>query len=335
MFRQGTGTIEEEHREFFAEAGDARQVWARRLGGAKAEVFFLPDGGVTDHVRRDCAEGRLVCPMEDCPDPRFIARGGGERRHHFAHRVAHVKHAAAAVWRQEAMTMLADWARHYRGARVEAEDGDRVATVRIVSERTGHGVELRITYDRRFELPYEISRDPSRQLLLGHTRGLLLPRQPCAEHSGAWWCGESRLVGDLVDADRWALAVNPEQRLIGTLLDSWTALRIGVLPRATHVAYPSLCVVCPLDDCRLTEHGLTTPTVERVLQQRERERTVASRVTGSGKDAAQPPVTSSAPHPTQPVDPRQAEYLLRAQGLNTEERLALIKEMFLPPQTGG
>jgi hypothetical protein len=199
----------------------------------------------------------------------------------------------------------------------------------------GHGVELRITYDRRFEVPYDALHDPSRQLLLGHTRGLLLPRQPCAELPGAWWCGASRLVGDLVDANHWAVAVNPEQRLVGTLVDSWTALRTGVLPRATHVGYPSLCVVFSLDQCRLTEHGLTTPTAERVLQQRERERTAASRPTGSRNDAVQPPVKSSkAPHPTEPVDPRQAEYLLRAQGLNIEERLALIKEMFLPPQTG-
>jgi hypothetical protein len=32
-----------------------------------------------------------------------------------------------------------------------------------------------------------------------------------------------------------------------------------------------------------------------------------------------------------PSDPLQAEYLRRAEGLDTAQRLALLKEMFLPP----
>src|SRR5439155_2203600 len=178
-------------------------------------------------VRGECNEGRLICPMADCPDPRFIARGGAERRHHFAHRVAHVKNAPGAVWRQEAVTMLVDWARRYRRAQVDAHDGERVATVRIRSQRTGREVELQVTYDRRLEVPLEHLRDPARQLLVGHTRGLLLPRQPCSELPGAWWCGTSRLVAELVAWSGWAIAVNPEHRLIATMLDAYAAPRAG------------------------------------------------------------------------------------------------------------
>jgi hypothetical protein len=95
--------------------------------------------------------------MADCPDPRFITRGGDIRRHHFAHHVAHVKHTTAAVWRTEAMTMLAEWASRYRHADVDAEDRDGPARVRVRSQRSGRSVELRVTYDRRYEPPLEVT----------------------------------------------------------------------------------------------------------------------------------------------------------------------------------
>ena len=275
MFRQATATIDARHRDFFAEAGDVRQVWARRVSQRRPAVFFLPEGGVTDEIRRQCTAGELVCPMADCPDPRFIARGRDVRRHHFAHRVAHVKHATAAVWRTEAMTMLADWAGHYRGAEVEIEDRDGLARVRVRSQRSGRQVELRVTYARRYEPPLEEPVESSLQLLVGHTRGVLLPREACRERPDAWWCGEGRLVGELAYRDGWALAVNPEQRLVGTLVSSYAARDAGLLKHHGHGAYPLLCIVCTLDACRLTEHGLLTPAAQRLLEHRhQRDRAV-------------------------------------------------------------
>jgi len=333
VFRQATGTIDARHRGFFAEAGDARQVWARLQGGEEeGGVFFLDEGGVTEEVRRGCSEGRLICPMTDCPDPRFIARGGGVRRHHFAHRVAHVKHATAAVWRYEAMTMLADWAACYRGAELDAHDGQRAATVRIRSQRTGRQIALQVTYDRRFDAPLEQLRDRSRQLLVGHSRALLLPRQPCRDVEDAWWCGESRLVGDITLARGYAIAVNPEQRLVGTLIDSHTARAMGLIRRSEAVAYPLLCIICELDRCRLTEHGVTTPTAQQLLERRTAQPPARALEATPIQPAWPPPAPAEGPaRPAQPFgDARQAEYLRRAQGLNTDQRLALLKEMFLP-----
>jgi hypothetical protein len=347
VFRQATGTINARHRGFFAEAGDARQVWARRNSGDEPGVFFLDDGGVTAEVRRDCHEGRLVCPMKDCPDPRFIARGGNERRHHFAHRVAHVKHAAAAVWRYEAMTMLADWARRYHGVQVVVDDGARAATVRVSSERTGRQVELQVTYDRLFRVPRDQSPDLSRQLLVGHSRGLLLPRDPCPELPDAWWCATSRLVSDMLSTG-WAIAVNPEHRLIGTLLSGYAARRAGLLPRCL-MPQTLLCIVCELDSCKLTEHGLVTPASQQLLDQRARELARQGRLATEHptvapharvRPAQRPEPPSPTPPPPEmaedarritPGDPLQAEYLRRAEGLGTAQRLALLKEMFLPP----
>jgi hypothetical protein len=334
VFQQPTATIDNRHRDFFAAAGDARQVWARRRGDQPPAVFFLADGGVTDEIRRQCAAGELVCPMADCPDPRFIARGGEIRRHHFAHHVAHVKHATAAVWRTEAMTMLADWAHHYRGAEVDAEDRDGLARVRVRSQRSGRHVELRVTYDRRYE-PVDELADSSTQLLVGHTRGLLLPRRACRERSDAWWCGEGRLVAEIVYRDGCALAVNPEQRLIATLVSSHTASQAGLIDHRAP-AYPLLCIAGHLDACQLSERGVLTPAAKQLLAyKQERERAFAEAAARSEWPAARvPPTQPPRPDDREPKpsrrDDRQAEYLCRAEGLTTEQRLALIKEMFLP-----
>ena len=287
-------------------------------------MFFLPEGGVTDEIRRQCTGGELVCPMVDCPDPRFIARGGDVLRHHFAHRVAHVKHVTTAVWRTEAMTMLADWAGHYRGAEIETEDRDGLARVRIRSQRSGRQVELRVTYDRRYDPPLEDLARSSRQLLVGHTRGLLLPRQACRERPDAWWCGEGRLVGELAYRAGFALAVSPEHRLVATLVSPYAAQDAGLLKHRGGAAYPLLCIVCTLDACRLTEHGLQTPAAQRLLEhRRQRDRAVEHR-----PPRGTAPVRAALSKP--PPDTREAEYLRRAEGLTTEQRLALIKEMFLP-----
>jgi hypothetical protein len=317
VFEQATATVDACHRECFAAAGEARQVWARVPSQRLPAVFFLTEGGVSEEIRRRCTAGELVCPMADFPDPRFIARGGDVRRHHFAHRVAHVKHATAAVWRTEAMTMLADWAGHYRAAGVETEDRDGLARVRVRSQRSGRQVELRVTYDRRYDPPLEELAGSSRQLLVGHTRGLLLPRQACRERADAWWCGEGRLVGELTYRDGWALAVNPEQRLVATLVSSYAARAAGLL-----------CIVCALDACRLSEHGPLTPAAQRLLEHRQQhDRAVDHPPPRLVAPAA--PVPAAPPVPP-PRDARQAEYVRRAEGLTIEQRLALIKEMFLP-----
>jgi hypothetical protein len=214
----------------------------------------------------------------------------------------------------------------HRGADVQAEDRDGLARVRVRSRRSGRRVELQVTYDRRYEPPLEHLAEPSTQLLVGHTRGLLLPREACRARSDAWWCGEGRLVGDLAYRDGWALAVNPEQRLVATLVDSYIARDAGLIDRRAYSAHPLLCIVCELDGCRLSERGVLTPAAERLLEHRQ-ERARAAAHAAARTDRPVDPV----PPPFPPRrDDRQAEYLRRAEGLTTEQRLALIKEMFLP-----
>jgi hypothetical protein len=79
-----------------------------------------------------------------------------------------------------------------------------------------------------------------------------------------------------------------------------------------------------LDNCQLTEAGLQTPATTALRDHLARERAAA----------ATRAYLPAAAH--RQSDPRQAEFLRRARGLDTEQRLALIKEIFLPPRdTGG
>jgi hypothetical protein len=316
MFERGTGAVDALHRGFFAASGDARQVWARDT--VRDDIFFLRDGAVTDELRARCQLGELRCPLERCPDSRLIARGGTRRRHHFAHRVAHTKHVASSIWRREAAEMLADWARRLRGAEVSIDEGEAVADVVVRSQRTGRAVTLRVTYNRRHDEPLEQLTRPEHQVVLGHTRGLLLPRKPHNRVPGAWWCGEPRLASDIVFARGAAIAVNPEARLVGTVVASAVASRAGLIPKQAAFAYPAVCLVIPLDDCRLDANGIRTPQLDAVLHQ----------MSDNARAERRP---AMAPAVSEPDDPQQAEFLRRAKGLSRQERLALLREMFLPP----
>lgn len=321
MFTQLTSAIDERHRSFFAKAGDARQVWA--LDSDSAQTVYLPEGGVDDATRSACERGHLRCPMADCPDPRFVAKGGDVRRHHFAHKTAHTKHVTAALYRAEAVAMLADWARHFPSAEVATSDEGVLGAVAIRSKRTGRVVTIAVTYDRSYD--YWPDRDTARhdQLLIGHTRGLLLPRAEHPSSPGVWLSGDPQLAGTIILLHRAAIAVNPQERLVATVLAASVARDAGLVPN-TRLDHPNVCVVDDLDACRLDETGLVTPALTTLRAWHNRE--VAKR--------ASTPSRSNAPISMQPAAPsrdhaQQQEYLRRAQGLDTDQRLALIKEMFL------
>ena len=55
MFDQATGSIDSQHRGFFADAGDVRQVWA--WSADEKRVVYLPEDGVDDAIRRGLPRG--------------------------------------------------------------------------------------------------------------------------------------------------------------------------------------------------------------------------------------------------------------------------------------
>lgn len=113
-------------------------------------------------------------------------------------------------------------------------------------------MRLTVSYDRRYQPPAPA---PGEQLLLGHSRGLLLPRREADGAPGCWWCGEGRLVGDLVAERGWALAVNPQERLVATLAEAYLAREAGLIQG--RVGDVLLCVVDELSTLASTPRGST------------------------------------------------------------------------------
>jgi len=262
MFEQATATFDRRHQSFFAAGDEPCQIWA--LDTQRDHVVHLPDGAVTDAVRLACREGRLRCPVAGCPDPRLIAKGGTQRRHHFAHKVAHTPHDSAAVHRTEAVAMLAAWARRYRDAHISTSDDDALGIVTIRSQRSGRLAELAVTYDPRHE-PARTPVSPTRQLLLGHTRSMLLPRLEHPARAGAWLCGDARLTRELIHKHGAAIAVNPQHQLVGTLIDTRIARHAGLIPNDT-AAHPTICIAEHIRTCRLDADGSLTTPVLRALR---------------------------------------------------------------------
>lgn len=100
---------------------ERRQVWARDLRPDAPEMFFYLTRGSAGAVRPLARAGVLVCPVPDCPDPRFTTRGGS-RRDHFAHMGHAGGHAPETILHVEGKAALAAWARAaYPDARVTVE----------------------------------------------------------------------------------------------------------------------------------------------------------------------------------------------------------------------
>jgi hypothetical protein len=291
VFEQPTATFDRRHRAFFDTSDEPRQVYA--LDTASGQIVYLPDHAVSDSVRDACRDGRLRCPIAACPDPRLIAKGGTERRHPFAHKVAHTQHDSAAVLRTEAVAMLAAWARRYRGAQISTRHEGSLGIVTIRSAPTGATVELAVTYNPR----EQSDPMPGRQLLVGHARALLLPRIEHPALPDAWCCGDPRLVGQLIARHGAAVAVNPERQLVATLLTTRVAERVGLAPRNAP-RHPTICLVDTIDDCRLDAHGaFTTPSLRTLRVWEDEHHPIAAGRARHARRAKPTPIRDGSPPP--------------------------------------
>jgi len=77
MFAEATGAVDRLHRDFFAESGDYRQVWA--VNNERGELFYLADNGSTRPFARRAAGARCAAPYRAVPthaSSRTAARNG-------------------------------------------------------------------------------------------------------------------------------------------------------------------------------------------------------------------------------------------------------------------
>ncbi len=96
--------------------------------------------------------------------------------------------------------------------------------MRLLSPRSGTVVRLTVTYDRRYELQAPAA---GGQFLPGHSRALLLPRREVPGAPGRWWCGEGGWWVICSPSSGWALAVNPQERLVATIAERGLAEKRG------------------------------------------------------------------------------------------------------------
>ena len=158
--------------------------------------------------------------------------------------------------------MLADWsARRYPNLEIDLDDREEGESLRLRSPRSGRVVRLSVTYDRRYQPPPLASGE---QLLLGHSRALLLPRREAHAPPGRWWCSEGRLVGDLLAERGWALAVNPQERLVATVAEADLAREAGLIQEP--LARPAAVRRRPARACSPGRRGGSHPGQRRPRQ---------------------------------------------------------------------
>src|SRR5665647_2859592 len=90
--------------------GHGAQVFARDMRVPPDAPLFYLDRGQADGVRADVNAGHLVCPIGDCPDPRFTVRGGS-KRDGFAHRPGVHGHGPETVAHHTSKHLVAAWLR--------------------------------------------------------------------------------------------------------------------------------------------------------------------------------------------------------------------------------
>jgi len=90
--------------------GHGAQVFARDMRVPPDAPLFYLDRGQADGVRADVNAGHLVCPIGDCPDPRFTVRGGS-KRDGFAHRAGVHGHGPETVAHHTSKQLVAAWLR--------------------------------------------------------------------------------------------------------------------------------------------------------------------------------------------------------------------------------
>lgn len=298
-------------------SGEKAQVWARhRDTGAS---FYLPVGEA-DAVR-DFAKTHLRCPYPGCVAP--ISTRGGSKRDHFFH-PAGAPHDSApeSEFHLASKAMLADWAAQQipAGATVRQEETvkdaatflHRIADV-MVTGQSGRQVAYEVEYKsfaieawRRKQADYDSKRIAC-LWLIGHTRVRLATRPASLLGLGVNAVVVRQLTGEIVEAGKPVLVINPVTREIGTLTDDPDCTRFyrGYSTQAW-------LSVDALADCEFNARvGIVTPSMQRIAAAEEAVRLATERLDkeeGAEKDRLA--ATRRSIDPMQAHDRRNAQQWL-------------------------
>lgn len=249
--------------------GDVRQVHARDVSAHRdAPLVFMPDGHA-GRFAQAAQEGRLVCPVPGCTDPRLSTRRG---RDHFVHSHA-PEHRHGDCGPEMIRQLLHRWAvgQDYCFEVVDGATVAGVPTTVLVRLTSGRQVALCCTNG---ELGVEAWQRQHVALERAAIAGVWLfpPRQPWfAEPNARSALAAKDAEGAIRDVPlfkamrregSWPLIVNIEQEELANLVVPGRKVAKQLdLPRPPFAGQVLHVIVSPLTSCKLCDDGIATTAV--------------------------------------------------------------------------
>jgi hypothetical protein len=297
----------------FQGGGERRLVYARLREQPTEPLYYLADGTAAEV--REWARAHLECPMPDCGDRRLKTMSRSRKRDGFSHHAGAGGHAREGLFHVQAKALIARWVRdRWPEVRVQEEEatasGDRRADV-MLTWSDGRQVAIELQYAPLTPQAWRVRHDAYRRQgivdvwLLGH-----LPPYLRSSRAPSWECPEviagritlGPLHQAICDAGLPLLWVSPIEEQVGTAwAHEFAKSHSEALGRSiewgdghddTHFLVPpsgdwlesATFDADDLSTCELTSQGITTPTLRRLHE--ERQRLAAVNVARLRKDAA-------------------------------------------------
>lgn len=253
----------------FGVGRDPRQLYA--LDRRNGRLVYLPDG-VADVFRADCDAGYLICPLPSCADPRYLAVGGSERRHHFRHRAAGLPpHDTWDWYRHTARELLAQQLRDRHPERRIETDVALVGETRadLVIRSRGDDLEPVVVHVQYARIPTDgwlelhdayASRGIADVWLFGHLQPHFRRPRHAPENDEIAQLGT--LLQTVADTGLEVVFIDPDRRELAVALIASGGQRLPAVELALEA----------VDELRIEDGTLVTPALQAERNSRaERE----------------------------------------------------------------